>query len=83
MFRKLADGQATDEVDRIVEQKMLRAGEEEQREINSGIYAFAIEPLFANIDKLTTDNRAGSSISPTWRRFCGKRGHKVLALRAA
>src|SRR5208283_2217043 len=56
VFRKVRKGRETDEVERIVEQKALRGGEVEQREINSGIYAFATKPLYAHINKLTTDN---------------------------
>src|SRR5215471_2017964 len=59
VFRKYKDLKPTAEVDRIVEQKSLRDNEGEQREINSGIYAFAVKPLFAHIDKLTTENSAG------------------------
>src|SRR5215472_2900810 len=58
VFRKLKNAKPTDEVDRIVEQKSLRNNEAEQREINSGIYAFAVAPLYAHIDKLTTNNSA-------------------------
>src|SRR5208283_2277430 len=42
VFRKHKGDDPTDEVDRIVEQASLRDGEAEQREINSGIYAFAV-----------------------------------------
>jgi bifunctional UDP-N-acetylglucosamine pyrophosphorylase / glucosamine-1-phosphate N-acetyltransferase len=82
VFRKLADSLATDEVDRIVEQKMLQAGEDSQPEINSGIYAFAVGPLFANIDKLTTQNRAGEFYLTDMAALLGGANHKVLALRA-
>ncbi len=82
VFRKFKNSAATDEVDRIVEQKMLQNGEGEQREINSGIYAFAVGPLFANIDKLTTANRAGEFYLTDMAALLGHAGHKVLALRA-
>ena len=58
-FASTRTAQPTDEVDRIVEQKSLRGNEGEQREINSGIYAFAVGPLYAHIDQLTTENSAG------------------------
>jgi len=44
------------EVEAIVEQKSLRKGQEKIKEVNSGLYAFAIKPLFENIEKLQTDN---------------------------
>ncbi len=56
VFRKVARGKETDEVDRIVEHNALRGKEVKQREINSGIYAFATKPLYAQIGKLGTDN---------------------------
>lgn len=44
------------EVAAIVEQKALSKSQLSVPEINSGIYAFAGEPLWKNIDKLTTSN---------------------------
>ena len=82
VFRKYKDANPTDEVDRIVEQKALRNHEGEQREINSGIYAFAAGPLFAHIDQLTTDNPAGEFYLTDMAGVLGKAGNKVLALRA-
>ena len=82
VFRKLKNSQPTDEVDRIVEQKSLRNNEGEQREINSGIYAFAVGPLLAHIHKLTTDNSAGEYYLTDMASVLGNAGEKVLALRA-
>lgn len=48
-----------DKVKAIVEQKDLSRGQQRIREINSGIYAFATKPLFADIDRLTTNNANG------------------------
>ncbi len=45
-----------DRVKAIVEQKALTKSQQKIREINSGIYAFATKPLFANIDRLRADN---------------------------
>jgi bifunctional UDP-N-acetylglucosamine pyrophosphorylase/glucosamine-1-phosphate N-acetyltransferase len=82
VFRKIVHGKETDEVDRIVEQKALRGKEVQQREINSGIYAFATKPLYAQIGKLGTDNAHHeyylTDIAPLLR----KAGEKVMALRA-
>ncbi len=47
------------EVEAIVEQKMLRPGQEQIDEINSGIYAFSVAHLEQHIDSLTADNAAG------------------------
>jgi len=40
----------------IVEEKAATATQKKLREINSGFYAFAVKPLYAQIGKLTTDN---------------------------
>ena len=45
-----------DRVKAIVEQKALTKAQQKEREINSGIYAFATGALFANIDRLSADN---------------------------
>lgn len=45
-----------DEVAAIVEQKALTKSQLNAREINSGIYAFAVQALYANIGKLGTGN---------------------------
>ena len=83
VFRKLVKGKQSDEVERIVEQKSLRGKEAEQREINSGIYAFATKPLYANIGKLKTDNAHHEYYLTDMVTLLGKAGEKVLALRAA
>src|SRR5215471_7730111 len=45
-----------DHVKAILEQKVLNQGQEKIREINSGIYAFATQPLYTHIDRLKDDN---------------------------
>jgi bifunctional UDP-N-acetylglucosamine pyrophosphorylase/glucosamine-1-phosphate N-acetyltransferase len=82
IFRKTADGNETDEVARIVEQKALRNNEAEQREINSGIYAFAVGPLYAHIGKIGTDNAHGEYYLTDVVPLLDKAGEKVVALRA-
>jgi bifunctional UDP-N-acetylglucosamine pyrophosphorylase/glucosamine-1-phosphate N-acetyltransferase len=54
--RVIRAGAGSDRVKAIVEQKALTKSQQKAREINSGIYAFAAKPLFANIDRLTTEN---------------------------
>ena len=48
-----------DNVKAIVEQKALTKAQQRLQEINSGIYAFATQPLFAHIGELKTDNAHG------------------------
>jgi len=73
---------ATDEVERIVEQKALHGDEAQQREINSGIYAFATAPLYAQIGKVGTDNAHREYYLTDVAELLRKAGEKVLALRA-
>ncbi len=63
VFRRMLNGSPTDELERIVEQKSLRDNEGEQREVNSGIYAFATKPLFQHIDQLKPENKAQRVLS--------------------
>jgi bifunctional UDP-N-acetylglucosamine pyrophosphorylase / glucosamine-1-phosphate N-acetyltransferase len=49
----------SNEVKAVVEQKTLTKTQEKIREINSGFYAFATKPLYAQIRKLGTDNPHG------------------------
>ncbi len=83
VFRKLVKGKQSNEVERIVEQKSLRGNEAEQGEVNSGIYAFATKPLYANIGKLKTDNAHHEYYLTDMVTLLGKAGEKVLALPAA
>src|SRR5262249_24473539 len=71
-----------DKVKAIVEQKALSKAQQKAREINSGIYAFATEPLFANIDRLTTDNTQGEFYLTDMAALLNKAKAKVLALKA-
>ena len=82
IFRRVTKGKATDEIDRIVEQKALRGNEAKQREINSGIYAFATGPLYEHIDQLGTDNAHGEYYLTDIAELLRKARKKVMALRA-
>ncbi len=82
VFRKARKGRETDEVERIVEQKSLRGREAERREVNSGIYAFATGPLYAHIDRLTTDNAHQEYYLTDMAELLRKAGAKVVAVRA-
>ena len=82
VFRKKLKGRETDKVERIVEQKSLRGKEAAQREVNSGIYAFAIKPLYAHIGQLSTDNAHHEYYLTDMAVLLGKARDKVLALRA-
>ncbi len=68
----------------IVEQKALSKSQQRTCEINSGIYAFATKPLFANIDRLTTNNAHNEFYLTNMAVLLNKVGAKakVLALKA-
>ncbi len=54
--RVLRKGGGSDDVEAIVEQKSATRVQQKVREINSGFYAFAVRPLLAHLDQLSTDN---------------------------
>jgi bifunctional UDP-N-acetylglucosamine pyrophosphorylase/glucosamine-1-phosphate N-acetyltransferase len=83
VFRKQVKGKESDVVERVVEQKSLRGKEAEQREVNSGMYAFATKPLYTHIGKLKTDNAHHEYYLTDMVALLGKAREKVLALRAS
>ncbi len=70
------------EVQAIVEQKALSAAQQQEREINSGIYAFRTRPLFAQISKLTTGNAHGEYYLTDMAAILREAGERVVALAA-
>jgi bifunctional UDP-N-acetylglucosamine pyrophosphorylase/glucosamine-1-phosphate N-acetyltransferase len=82
VFRRVLHGHPIDELERIVEQTSLQGDEAEQREVNSGIYAFATKPLFKHIDRLTADNSARELYLTDMAAILNDAGEKVLALEA-
>src|SRR5579864_6789919 len=79
--RVLREG-STDRVAAIVEQKSLRPEQSNMGEINSGFYAFKSKPLFANIDRLTTNNPHGEYYLTDMASLLVAEGHNVMAIRA-
>ena len=51
-------------VERVVEERDLGAGQHEIREVNAGIYAFALEPLFDALRTIAPDNAQGEYYLP-------------------
>lgn len=72
----------SENVSAIVEQKALTKAQQKAREINSGIYAFAAAPLFANIDRLTTDNAHREFYLTDMAALLVKARARVVALKA-
>jgi bifunctional UDP-N-acetylglucosamine pyrophosphorylase/glucosamine-1-phosphate N-acetyltransferase len=80
--RVIRAGAGSDQVKAIVEQKALSKSQQKAREINSGIYAFAGKPLFANIDRLSTDNAHREFYLTDMAALLVKARAKVVALKA-
>jgi bifunctional UDP-N-acetylglucosamine pyrophosphorylase/glucosamine-1-phosphate N-acetyltransferase len=81
--RVIRAGSSSDRVKAIVEQKALSKSQQKEREINSGIYAFATRPLFANIDRLSTDNAHRELYLTDMAALLVKGKATVLALKAS
>jgi len=79
--RVLCQG-STNRVSAIVEQKSLRPEQSNLSEINSGFYAFSSKPLFANINRLETNNPHGEYYLTDMAALLVAEGQKVMALRA-
>lgn len=73
----------SDEVEAIVEQRALTPAQRTAREINSGIYAFATQPLYARIRRLGTDNAHREFYLTDMAALLGRAKQRVVALRAA
>ena len=70
----------SDEVQAIVEDKAATPAQRKIREINSGIYAFSVAPLFEHIDKLRTDNAHGEFYLTDMAAILRKQKEQVVAV---
>ncbi len=70
------------EVAAIIEQKSLRPDQFSAPEINSGIYCFRTQDLFAQLDKLSTDNAQGEFYLTDIAALLSAAGERVVALKA-
>ena len=70
------------EVIAIVEQKALTSEQMSVREINSGIYCFRTDALFAQLDTLSTDNPHGEFYLTDVAAKLVANGERVLAMQA-
>ena len=72
----------SDHVAAIVEQKALTPAQSKVREINSGIYAFAVPALFNHIGQITTNNVHGEFYLTDMAGILVRAGEPVMAVRA-
>ncbi|HXE90713.1 MAG TPA: bifunctional UDP-N-acetylglucosamine diphosphorylase/glucosamine-1-phosphate N-acetyltransferase GlmU [Terriglobales bacterium] len=70
-----------DEVSAIVEARALTPEQQNAREINSGIYAFAVAPLFRHIGRLSTANYHRELYLTDMAAILAAAGERVVALR--
>ncbi len=75
---RAADGS----VEKIVEHKDATEAERAVREVNSGIYCFAIQSLFEALASVTNDNAQGEYYLPDVLEILKKRGEKIWAVTA-
>ena len=81
--RIIRKGRNQDEVRAIVEEKSTTAAQKKIREINSGFYAFAVKPLFAHIDELSTANAHHEYYLTDMAGLLAKAKAKVVACKTA
>src|SRR5579875_57049 len=79
VLRKAPD---SPEVEAIVEQKSLRPDQLSAPEINSGIYCFRTSALFAQLDKLSTNNAHGEFYLTDVAALLSAAGERVVAVQA-
>lgn len=67
------------ELARIVEHRDATADERQVREINSGIYAFDLEPLFPALRRIASDNAQGEYYLPDLVKIFRGQGRRVVS----
>jgi bifunctional UDP-N-acetylglucosamine pyrophosphorylase/glucosamine-1-phosphate N-acetyltransferase len=77
--RIIRKGAKSDEVQAIVEEKSCTPAQRKIREINSGFYAFSVKPLFANIERLKTDNPHAEYYLTDMAKVLSSSGERVVA----
>jgi bifunctional UDP-N-acetylglucosamine pyrophosphorylase/glucosamine-1-phosphate N-acetyltransferase len=80
--RVLRSTPTSPEVTAIVEQKALTPEQSKAPEINSGIYAFATDPLFSHIDQLAANNAHGELYLTDMAGLLVDSGKRVVAIQA-
>jgi bifunctional UDP-N-acetylglucosamine pyrophosphorylase / glucosamine-1-phosphate N-acetyltransferase len=78
--RIIRKGAKKEEVQAIVEQNSLAAAQKKIREVNAGFYAFAVAPLFRNIEKLSTNNPHRELYLTDMAEILSKNKERVVAM---
>jgi bifunctional UDP-N-acetylglucosamine pyrophosphorylase/glucosamine-1-phosphate N-acetyltransferase len=80
--RVIRKRRGSEDVQAIVEEKSATRAQRKIAEINSGIYAFAAQPLFRHLDKLNTDNPHSEFYLTDMAAILGKAKERVVAVEA-
>jgi bifunctional UDP-N-acetylglucosamine pyrophosphorylase/glucosamine-1-phosphate N-acetyltransferase len=80
--RVIRKNSKSNEVQAIVEEKAATPAQKKIHEINSGTYAFAVEPLFHHIDKLGADNAHAEFYLTDMAAILRKAKERVVAVAA-
>ncbi len=81
--RVIRKNSRSEEVQAIVEEKAATPAQKKIREINSGIYAFAVEPLFRHINQLDSNNAHAEFYLTDMAAILRKAKARVVAVAAA
>jgi bifunctional UDP-N-acetylglucosamine pyrophosphorylase/glucosamine-1-phosphate N-acetyltransferase len=83
IVRDVGTGGSGEQIARIVEERDASPAEREIREINSGIYAFALDGLFAALRRIAAENSQGEYYLPDLVTIFRSDGRCVESFRAA
>ncbi len=78
--RIVRKGEKSAEIEAIVEQKSLVAGQVKIDEINSGIYAFRVKPLLKHLDQLRAENTQRELYLTDMAAILGAAGERVVGV---
>jgi bifunctional UDP-N-acetylglucosamine pyrophosphorylase/glucosamine-1-phosphate N-acetyltransferase len=81
--RLIRDRAHRDEVKEVIEEKSATVAQKKLREINSGFYVFSTGPLFANIERLKTNNPHGEYYLTDMAAVLRREKERVVATEAA
>jgi len=79
-YGRLIRKAGSDQIMAVVEEKSCSPKQRKLNQINSGFYAFSVEPLLANLDHLKTDNPHGEYYLTDMASLLRKAGERVLAV---
>jgi bifunctional UDP-N-acetylglucosamine pyrophosphorylase / glucosamine-1-phosphate N-acetyltransferase len=79
--RIIRKGVRNGDIQAVIEEKSCTPAQRKIREINSGFYAFSVNALFTNIEKLKTDNPHGEYYLTDMAKVLSRAKQRVAAIR--